>query len=351
MVGEYTLFAKGYVDLATDSPAEDVTVEFERAATGVRYKWQTTLQHKTYTPREVAEEMYRRLEEAQDLDDPNPKMRTVYTDKFSVDRLEQIVKASLARLNVRDATESMKQKFLQALGTLRRKASENVRYTPIVDCYRTLSTRYRQSDSVSAAELRNTKTFFCTDMTRDSLLDEQVEFFSEVAEPGSGFKCIMVGNRNDFKTPLSAVIADSENEKRFINMLLQSVNVTRYDAWIKSTANRFYEIDYAWKKGEHPKRGKFNPDFFIKVGNLILVTEIKGDEELHDPSEENRKKNDYALAHFQRINAHLKEQGSPVRYKFNFLTETSYNKFFQSLRQGSIGDFRSELDVKLSEDI
>ena len=28
----------------------------------------------------------------------------------------------------------------------------------------------------------------------------------------------------------------------------------RYDAWIKPTAVRFYEIDYAWKKGEHPKR-------------------------------------------------------------------------------------------------
>ena len=130
MVGEYTLFAKEFVDLATDSPAEDVSIEFERAASGEHYKWQTRVQHKTYAPREVAEEMYRRLDEAQDPDDRDPKMRTVYTDKFSVDRFEQIVKASLARLKVKVATESMKQKFLQSLGTLRRKTSENVRYTP-----------------------------------------------------------------------------------------------------------------------------------------------------------------------------------------------------------------------------
>lgn len=351
MAGEYTLFAKEFVDLATDSPAEDVSIEFERAPSGERYKWQTRVEHKTYEPRQVAEEMYRRLEEAQDPGDPDPKMRTIYTDKFSVDRLEQIVKFSLEKLKTKVATESMKQKFLQSLGTLRRKTSENVRYAPIVDRYLTLSTRHRQSDSVGAAELRSAKTVFYTDETRPSLLDEQVEFFDEVTEPGSGFKCIRVNNRHDFKTPLNAVIGDSENEKRFINTLIQPTNVTCYGAWVKSTANRFYEIDYAWKKREHPKRGKFNPDFFIKVENLVLVIEIKGDEELREPSDENRKKNEYALAHFQRVNEHLHQEDSPVRYKFNFLTERSFNKFFQSLRDGSIAAFRSELDVKLSEEV
>lgn len=133
-------------------------------------------------------------------------------------------------------------------------------------------------------------------------------------------------------------------------MLLQPANVSFYDSWIKSTPTRFYEIDYAWKKGEHPKRGKFSPDFFIKLGNIILVIEIKGDEELREPSDENRKKNEYALAHFQRVNEHLEQEGNPVRYKFNFLSERSFNKFFQSLRNGNIRSFRSELDVKLMEE-
>jgi len=351
MAGEYTLFAKGYVDLATESPTEDVSIDFERAATGERRKWETKIQHRTYTPRQIAVEMYQRLEEAQDPDDPDPKMRTVYTDGYPVDRLEQIVKDSLARLNADRATERMKQKFLQSLGTLRRKASENVRYTPIVDRHLTLSTRERQSDSASAAELRSTKIIFHTDQTRDSLVDEQVEFFDEVTEPGSWFRCVGIANRNDFKTPLNLVIADHENERRFVHMLIQPENVACYDAWIKSTSIRFYEIDYAWKKGEHPKRGKFSPDFFIKVGNLILVIEIKGDEELSEPSEENRKKNEYALAHFQRVNGHLEERRSPIRYNFHFITRRNFNNFFQSLREGSIGNFRSELDVRLSEEL
>ena len=349
MEREYKLFDKGFVDLATDSATEDVTVEFVHAATDERYKWQTRVQHKTYTPHEVALEMYGRLEEAQDPSDPDPKMRTVYTDKFPVERLEQIVKESLRRIKSKEATERMKQNFLKSLGTLRRKESENVRYKPIVDRYVTLSTHDRQADSVSAAELRGTKTVFYTDQTRGTLQDEQVEFFDEVTEPGSGFKCIAVANRHDFRTPLNVVIASSENEKRFINMLLQPANVACYDAWIKSTSIRFYEIDYAWKKGEHPKRGKFNPDLFIKVGNLMLVIEIKGEEELHEPSKENRKKNEYSLAHFQRVNKHLEQEGSPLRYKFNFLTERNFNRFFQELREGRIADFRSEMDVRLLE--
>ncbi len=350
MTGEYTLFAKGFVDLATDSPAEDVSITYERGLTGEQYKWDTKLRHKTYSARQVAEEMYQRLEEAQDPDDPDLKMRTVYTDKFPIARLEKIVKESLMKIGAKEATDSMKQKFLQSLGTLRRKESENVRYKTKVENYLTISTKQRQSDSVSASELRNTKTVFYTDQTRTTLHDEQIEFFDEVTEPGSGYKTISVPNRHDFKTALNAVIADSDNERRFIAMLIQSQNVGCYDAWIKSTAMRFYEIDYAWKKGEHPKRGKFNPDLFIKVGDLIIVIEIKGDEELREPSEENKKKNEYAIAHFKRVNENLQQNGSPIRYKFTFLTERNFNKFFQSLREGSIKSFRSELDVKLAEE-
>lgn len=348
---EYTLFEKGYVDLFTESGAEDVSIEFEHALTGERYTWQTRVRHKTYTPREVALAMYARFEEAEDPDNPDEQQRRIYTDRWTVDRLEQLVTTSMARLHVTAATESMKQKFLQALGPLRRASSENVRYTPIANRHFTLSTVSRQADSVSAAELHNMKAFFYTDLTRAALPEEQLEFFDEVAEPGSGYRCIYVPNYHDFKTPLISAIADSDNERRFINMLLQTANLPHYDAWLKSTAMRFYEIDYAWKKREHPKRGKFNPDFFIKAGDLIIVVEVKGDEELHEPSEENRKKNEYAIAHFRRINEHLKQEGSPVRYKFTFLTPASFNKFFQSLRDGAMDGFRSELDVRLVEEV
>lgn len=71
---------------------------------------------------------------------------------------------------------------------------------------------------------------------------------------------------------------------------------------------------------------------------------------MREPSEENKKKNEYAMAHFERVNDNLKREGSPIRYKFTFLTARNFNVFFQSLREGKVKDFKSELDVKLAEE-
>jgi len=349
MEGEYTLFAKGFVDVPADAATEDVSIETARAITGDRMRLRRTIHRKTYTPREIAVEMYRRLEDAENPDDPDEEKHTGYTDKFPVERLEEIVRESLARRSMTVATDLVKQKFLQALGTLRRTSSENVRYTPIVNRYDEVPTRERPSSSVSAAELRNNKIFFFTDRTRDSLKDEQIEFFDKATEPGSVFRCVKVDNRYDFRTPVNAVVADSDPERRFINGLLAPENLAHYDAWLKSTATGFYEIDFYWKKGEHPRPGKFSPDFFIKAGDLILVVEVKDDAEKREPSEENRKKNEYALAHFDRLNVRMTELGSPTRYKFNFLTPENFGRYFQYLRNGQIEDYESELDVKLAE--
>ena len=79
------------------------------------------------------------------------------------------------------------------------------------------------------------------------------------------------------------------------------------------------------------------------------MVEIKGDEELREPSEENRKKNEYALAHFDRVNDNLQQADNPLRHKSTFLNAAYINKFFQSLRDGNISSFRSDLDRKLAE--
>ena len=107
----------------------------------------------------------------------------------------------------------------------------------------------------------------------------------------------------------------------------------------------FYSLEYAWKKGNKPKRGEFSPDFFIKQGDLIFVTEVKGDEEIADPSPENVKKYAYALEHFKRLNHWLEKEKIPQRYQFNMLTPKDYNKYFNELRKGNLAGFISELDI------
>jgi len=347
MEGEYTLFAKGYVDLASDSPVEDVRIELEDAGTERHHTWQTSIQHKTFATQQVALEMHARLQEADEvsLDSDNP---TSYADQYPQEELERIVRESLRRIGAESVTEKMRQKLLQSLGTLRRTASENVRYVPVENRYHSISTKERPSESAGASELRGLKCYFFTPATRDTLRDQQRDFFDRVTDTTEGFRAQRVDNPLDMKTPQNAVIADSDNEKLFLRRLLEAEHVRACSAWLKNSSTRFYEIDYAWKKGEHPKRGKFSPDFFIRAGKRVIVVEIKGDEELTDTAPENFKKSEYALAHFARVNQHLTELGDALRYKFCFLSPSSFNTFFQELRGGNIDLFRSELDVRLA---
>jgi type III restriction enzyme len=145
------------------------------------------------------------------------------------------------------------------------------------------------------------------------------------------------------------VIADWTPERTFIRLLCERENAQAIDGWLKNSPQRFYSVEYAWKKGEHPKRGEFSPDFFIKKGKTIYVVEIKEDSEINEPSPENQKKFEYARDHFERLNKWLKRDGVGMIYQLNFLTPKSFNRFFIQLRKNNVKGFRSELDVLLGQ--
>jgi type III restriction enzyme len=151
---------------------------------------------------------------------------------------------------------------------------------------------------------------------------------------------IKVENKYNFKTPLNLVLASYEPERRFIRGLAAEQTAQAIDAWIKSLDLGFYSIEYSWRKGEHPKQGSFNPDFFIKVDNNIVVVEIKMD---NDVSDENKAKLHYSKEHFVKVNESQKEQ----RYYFKFLSPESYDLFFKALRENTYSGFISELEAKL----
>lgn len=248
-------------------------------------------------------------------------------------------------------TDENRQKFLQALGTLRRKSAKRVVYKLSPKALVTLNTRERQAESCSAAELRRgTKTVFYVPGCEATLEEEQREFFREVEDPDGDFRAgrQQVGNGSDFRTPANLVLADAIPERRFVRMLCERDHAKVVDAWLKNTPIGFYSIQYAWKKGEHPKRGEFSPDFFIKQGDRVFVVEIKGDEEISDPSPENVKKHEFASEHFQRLNEWLHKDGSAPRYQFNMLTPKGYRVFFTKLCGGDLVGFRSELDVAMA---
>jgi len=354
--GEYRFLENGFVDLPSQIEAQDVSIEFERAVTGEHTKFTTRLQHKTYSAEEVAERMFHafKLIDEESKDSPDPSDRTKYAKKFPYEKCVQIVDASMKRAGIRSGriTEENRQKFLQALGTLRRKSAKRVVYTLKPKLLRSLSTKERQAESCSAAELRRKdRTMFFGPDSEKTLADEQHDLFTEVKDPDGEFSGAAVGVANsfDFRTPLNIVLVEAGNERKFARLLCEPKNAKAIDAWFKNAAQKFYSIEYAWKKGEHPKRGEFNPDFFIKKGDRIFVVETKGDEEISEPSPENQKKYEYAMEHFGKLNNWLDREKMGTRYQFNFLSPKDYNQFFQRLREDELEGFRSELDIVMKK--
>lgn len=352
--GEYQIFEKGYVVLPSQVIDQAVTVEFEDALTGEHSKFAGTLQQKTFSGDEVAEQLYQRLKsiDQESADASEPADRTNYAKRFPREKCAAIVAESLRQAGITDEriTDDNRQKFLQAIGPLHRKGSKRVVYVLSPQVLKSFSTATRQSDSCSAAEVRRgSKSIFYTDGCKATLPDEQQEFFAEVADPDGEFVSgrVEVDNPADFKTPMNLAIADATPERKFIRELTKRTNSQHLDAWLKNAAMNFYALEYAWKKGEHQKRGEFSPDFLIKRGEQVFVTEIKDDGEIADPSPENVKKHEYASAHFARLNAWLEKEGLAVRYQFNMVAPRDFNAFFQKLREGTLVAFRSELDVAM----
>lgn len=354
--GEYRLFEDGYVDLPTQVETEDVNIGFQRAISGEHTFYRTTVQHKTWRVEDVAEQMYHRLksidEESKDAADP--KDRTKYSKKFTLAKCELIVSESLKQARIKSGriTDDNRQKFLQALGTLRRKAAKRVVYKLSPKALRAVNTATRQIESCSAAELRRgSKTVFYVNGCETSLAEEQKEFFEEVKDPDGDFRSGReeVAKSAQFRTPANLVIADATPERKFVRLLVSMENARRIDAWLKNTGIGFYWIEYAWKKGNTAKRGEFSPDFFIKQGDQIFVVEVKGDEELSEPSADNVKKHEYASNHFRLLNKWLAKASVAEQYQFNMISPKSFNVFFQKLRDGGLVNFRSDLDVAMAK--
>jgi type III restriction enzyme len=153
-------------------------------------------------------------------------------------------------------------------------------------------------------------------------------------------------SRYNFKTPVSVVFTTLDPERKFVSLLVSDNFSSYIDAWIKSRDRGFYSIDYQKNRGSKFKA--FNPDFFIKNGNNIIVVEIKSD---GDNSIDNRAKNRAAKRHFELLNKELEKAGKYDRYYFTFLSPADYHTFADNVKDGRIfeGKFRSHLEILLEE--
>ena len=361
----YELLKKGYITFSSQLEGVEKETVYERALTGVREKKATYITYKTYSIDEVAQEIWNRLK-VFDVEEG-----TTYSKEFTKERIKEILKNSLDKIDWDEdtITEENYRKALQAFGVIKRKRAKTLRFEIEAEELKKLSTKELKKTSLGIGSFRRGASVFFDEDSLSKSSEEDIAVFEELIKEGVVYKIKKDGrlevegevktasiflfktaNKFNFKAPLNVVFTHSEPERKFVEKLI--ANADLIDAWIKSRDTGFYSIDYSWRKGEHPKQGKFNPDFFMKVGNKIIVIETKEDalinkiKENGDLAKETRAKYRYAMEHFQRLNNLQDEQV----YYFGFLTPTDFDNFFGVLRKGRFSGFKSKLDAELERE-
>ncbi|MDR1448341.1 MAG: DEAD/DEAH box helicase family protein [Candidatus Ancillula sp.] len=362
----YNWLSKGYVDfglhtVTTEHNASAQIVDIVGSATT---RWKTKYTSDTFTIQEIAEAMFSKFlalpEEIQTEGAAAGKSLTeYYQELWPVPKLKKMIKLSLKKSGNTEITKELRNGFLSSMGTLFRTSNKSITYDIEPKEFFEVDTTTMRNVSVNASSLRNKSGLFYNSETISTILPEESEFFGEVIAVDtlnpSGYRSALVPNSFDFKTPQNAVIADSRPEIQFIQELTKPEIANHIDKWVKSASTGFYSIEFTWRKGEHPKNSSFNPDFFLVVGNRIIVAEVKDNPEVAEPSAENKGKWKAAKKHFEHINQHVatgcKEHGEldieGLQYKFTMVTPNSYDAFFGTMTSGDVGridNFRSKLD-------
>ena len=340
MIKDYD-FSKGFITLSTQRQVIEESTTYERAITENRQEKRTRIEFKMYTAGEVAQDVHNRFV-TWDMDEG-----TNYAKNYPYDKISAIIKNSLTNINEKEnyINQSNKQKILQAFGVVKRKRSKSLRYKIEAENLFVINTEDIKKNSLGIGSLKRDDTIFYDDYSlkvgEDSnkkLLKEIIEMFEDGQLHSASL--IKVENSYNFKTPLNIALSSHKPERDFIRKLIKEENAMKIDSCLKSLDVGFYSIEYSWRKGEHPKQGSFNPDFFIKLGKDILVVEIKAD---NDVTKENKAKLKYAKEHFNRVN----KLQSDFRYYFKFLSPSSYDLFFQVLREGKYKTFKSKIEAEL----
>ena len=331
------------IALASQKAVLERSTVYATATTSNQREKKTLVHYQMFSVDDVAEHVYNHYS-AIDMENDG---KSNFAEQYPLDSIRDLIRVSLQKAGESEDKVSAenRQKILKAFGVTQRGSAKRARYRMSPNALYTISTSERQRDSVGIGALRNQGATIFFDDNSFTLSDEDAQIvlqdvLNDEKMLQSSWK--KVDNVYLFKTPLNIVIADHKPEREFVRHLIKSENAAILDAWIKSTDNSFYPIEFSWRKGEHPKHGPFNPDFFIKKANNVLVIEIKSDEEISEPSDENKGKYRDARKHFDTLNA----QQNEVIYYFHFLTPTDYDKFFQFLREENYS-FVSELDSVL----
>lgn len=339
-------YSKGYIDLVAQIEKDEKNTEYTDLYGNISQK-NTLIEYITYSAKEVVDKIMEEFEtrdwEAKILKLPGGEYKNVIPPREEV---ENIIKESLKRIGVKSGRISERNRtiILQAFGTLLRKKGKTVVNVRKINKPIKVSTKKIEKESIAVGNLRHGSTVFYTENFQNETNEETANNLNDFLDNEDRFVSASKEiNPYSFKTPLSLVFTKGTPERKFVENLCKQKNCEKIDSWIKSRDQGFYDIEYSWRKGEHPTQNTFNPDFFIKVGNNIVIIEIKAD---GDDTEENRAKLRYGKEYVRDLNKELEKQGIKTKYYFHFLSPISFSEFFEYLSDGRLfkREFRSDIE-------
>ena len=268
---------------------------------------------------------------------------TDYLKKFKSKKLKEDIIIALKKIkeNREILTEDNYNRILKSYSVLKRQISGTTTIERVSNKPFKINTTDLNSESISISQLKKDNAIIFDKSSINKSRDEDKKLFDEAQAESPGKHIIRVENTYLFKNPLNTVILSHSNEIDFAKNLVDKRYAEKIDAWIKSADRAFYDIPYSYRKGNHQKEAKFNPDFFIKIGNDILVVEIKSDE---DVNEINKAKMKFASSHFKELNKQRLKQ----KYYFNFLSPKNYSTFFNHIVDKTYKNIVTDLDANLS---
>jgi type III restriction enzyme len=343
--GQVNLFTRGLVQLESQSQDLERHTLFVSATNADQRILRTKVHYHEYTVDEVVQNMHGKLKAI----DMESESETRYAKDYRPSKLREVVQASLDNVGETRGmvTEQNLQRLLRAMGNIRREVARTVRIELKPVELDKISTAVMPARSAALLSFMKEATVFYDSESLEIGEDADRSALKEITDDDSDYRkraAKRIDNKFFFKSPVNVVLATHEPERAFLTRLFDPEVSAKVQAWIKSPDTGFYEIGYSWRRGDHTKQARFNPDLFIKLAdsNDLLVVELKDD---LDASDENRAKLRFASEHFGRINSRQTES----RYHMKFISPISYDAFFDALKRDGALEYISALQATLSQ--
>lgn len=345
-------YSKGFINLVAQVERIDRETEYEDLNGVIKTKT-TIIQKEIFSVNEVVAKIVETFK-TRDFEAKIrfPKGEYEKENLPPENEIKDIVVNSMRKVGIKSGvlTEDNANRIFKAFQTLFRARSSTIILKRTINKPKLISTKELGRESVAVGAIRHGSTVFYTENFKDECSNGMIDILQDIIDdenlPRSSSKEV---NSYCFKTPVNVVLTKLEPERKFVKAIVGSKVYAKIDAWIKSRDMGFYSVEYSWRKGEHPTQGSFNPDFFLKLGENIVVIEIKSD---GDDSEENKAKYRWAKKHFKDLNEELKKSKIKQRYFLHFLSPNSYAEFVEYFCDNRVFDkkFRSKLEDLLDRD-